>query len=159
MTNIFILLIAFQIKHFLSDYPFQTPYMLKKFLPGWDFLKPLAAHCGVHAFFTLVISFIYTSNMNISFLTACLDFVIHFTMDRIKASPKMLGRYKALASSEFPEIQEGIANEGLGYDCDVYAKDCKSKLRGNKLFWWSLGLDQGVHHLTHYLLIYLLVTY
>ena len=42
----------------------------------------------------------------------------------VKASPKMLGRFK-------PD---------------------------NKYFWWSLGGDQMWHHLTHYLIIYLVIT-
>ena len=61
-------------------------------------------------------------------------------MDRVKASPKMLGKFKALTANEF-----------------ISATD-EQKLN-NKYFWWSLGLglDQAVHHLTHYFIIYLLV--
>lgn len=32
-----------------------------------------------------------------------------------------------------------------------------TKLQSNKFFWWSLGLDQMVHHLTHYIIIYLII--
>ena len=38
------------------------------------------------------------------------------------------------------------------------AKNAEDKLRSNVYFWWALGLDQGVHHLTHYLIIYLVVS-
>lgn len=27
----------------------------------------------------------------------------------------------------------------------------------NPKFWWSLGADQGVHHLTHYFIIYIMI--
>ena len=64
--------------------------------------------------------------------------VVHFTMDRIKASPNMLGRFKPLTKETYP-----TANEAA--------------IKSNTYFWWSLGLDQGVHHLTHYVIIWWLV--
>lgn len=40
------LLFALFVKHFLADFPMQTPYMLQKgALTGWA--APLAAHCVV----------------------------------------------------------------------------------------------------------------
>ncbi len=119
MEQIFTLLIAFQIKHFLADYPFQTTYMLEKVRDkAWFF--PLLSHAAVHAFFTLVIVCIVDVNL---WWLALVDLVIHFTMDRIKASKKMLNRFP-------PD---------------------------NKFFWWALGFDQMVHHLTHYFIIWVLV--
>lgn len=116
--------IMYQIKHFICDYPLQTPYMLGKFKPGWEFLGPLAAHCGVHALFTFTLSSYLLWDRESTFFfagwLASVDFVIHFIMDRIKAGPKYLGRFK-----------------------DMY----------HKYFWWSLGFDQMVHHLTHYFII------
>lgn len=55
LETIFLLLIIFQVKHFLCDYPLQNSYMLRKFLPGRDFIMPLAAHAGVHAVCTFLI--------------------------------------------------------------------------------------------------------
>lgn len=123
---IFVLLLAFQLKHFICDYPLQTPYMLGKFKPDWDFLKPLCAHAAVHACVTFYISvyalFKTPGTLVWAFGLSVFDFVIHASMDRIKASPKILGRFK---------IED-------------------------KRFWWSLGLDQMVHHLTHYLIIFVI---
>jgi hypothetical protein len=51
------------------------------------------------------------------------DAGIHFTIDRIKASPSMFGRI-------------GMARP---------------------LFWEVLGVDQMLHHLTHYLIIYMII--
>lgn len=96
--------------------------MLKKFSPNWDFFFPLLSHSLVHALFTFLIAYAFRPELALS--VALLDLVVHFTMDRIKAGPKYLGRFK-----------------------DMY----------DKKFWWSLGLDQSVHHLTHYLIIYLLL--
>ena len=32
-----------------------------------------------------------------------------------------------------------------------------AKIKSNTYFWWALGWDQMMHHLTHYLLIYLML--
>tara|TARA_Y100000588_G_scaffold31471_1_gene30779 strand:- start:8073 stop:8489 length:417 start_codon:yes stop_codon:yes gene_type:complete len=133
IEQIFILLLIFQVKHWVCDYPLQTPFMLKKFQrEDWEF--PLFCHAGVHASFTLVIACIFigdhvtplTSWVGIytMFLLAVLDLVVHFIVDRIKAHPDMGGRWKA----------------------------------DNPKFWWALGGDQALHHLTHYVIIYVLVT-
>ena len=117
-----LLLVVFQIKHFLADYPLQNSYMLGKFKRGWDFLIPLVSHCLVHASLTLLIISSIAS-LEIAFCLAFLDFVVHFVMDKIKADHRLLGRFK-------PDQAK---------------------------FWYSLGLDQMVHHLTHYFIIYYVV--
>lgn len=143
---IWILLVAFQLKHWLADYPLQRPWMLGKFKPGWSFVLPLAAHCAVHAVITYGIATVYAlhhpSAAWVPLALAGFDFVMHFTMDRIKASPKLMGRWKPLTAIEY-----GVA---------VKNKD-KVRLRGNVLFWWALGIDQGFHHLTHYAIIAVLL--
>lgn len=144
LSSIFILLFVFQLKHFLADYPWQTPYMLKKFLGGTDWIKPLAAHAGVHAGLTFLISIVFVWNLSgpmslfLPFVLAALDFSIHFVVDRIKASPSMLGRYKALSGKEF-------------------ATATSEQKQHNTYFWWALGADQMAHHLTHYVIIFILV--
>lgn len=90
IEQIFILLILFQIKHFICDFPLQREYMLKKTLPGWEFVPPLALHCLVHAAFTLAILMVYKPTL---WKLALLDFGVHFVMDRIKSGPKYLGRF------------------------------------------------------------------
>lgn len=128
-TSVFVpllfMLIAFQLKHFIADFPLQNAYMLGKFKKkGW--VLPLASHCGVHALLTGFI-LILTGLIPIWLVLSMMafDFTIHFIMDRIKASPSMLGRY-----------------------------DIK-----DKRFWWSLGLDQMVHHITHYIILFITMTY
>ena len=117
LVTIFVLLVLFQLKHFIADYPLQGKYMLGKFKEkGWQ--GPLFAHTGVHAIGTFLICLLFVNPLFALGLSV-FDFVTHSIMDRVKASPKMLGRY---------EITD-------------------------KKFWWSLGLDQGVHHLTHYAII------
>lgn len=128
------LLVIFQFKHLAADYPLQTPYMLKKFqAEGWQI--PLAAHAGVHAAFTLAIAAVVQPS---AWWVCLVDFVVHFAMDRVKASPSMLGRYKALSAAEFKTATP-------------------VQVVNNRYFWWSLGLDQTVHHLTDIFTVAVLV--
>ncbi|MFY0656337.1 MAG: DUF3307 domain-containing protein [Neptunomonas phycophila] len=123
IVEIFLLLVIYQFKHFICDYLLQNEYMLGKFKQtGW--IQPLTAHCMVHVAATLLIASFFTDSVGLIIALGAFDFVTHFAMDRVKASPNMLGRFK-------PEQKE---------------------------FWWALGLDQMWHHLTHYAIIYILVT-
>jgi hypothetical protein len=123
-----VLLVAFQAKHFICDFPLQTKYHLGKFKPGWDFLAPLASHCGIHAVCTGAISSYamwYTPGKRGLVLgLVAFDFVCHFVMDRIKAGPKWLGRFNDITQ---------------------------------KPYWLALGVDQSWHHCTHYFVIWWLV--
>lgn len=161
---VFVLLLLFQIKHFVADYPLQSPYMLGKFkAEGW--VGPLSAHCGVHALMTFSIGIYF--GFWIALCVACFDFVIHFIMDRIKASPKMLGRYESLSKGEFKGLMDsralcldGIKYEGsepLNEESFRRLKEIDQRFKGNKHFWWALGLDQMIHHLTHYAIIFAMV--
>lgn len=143
---VFILLLIYQAKHFLADFPLQGVYMLGKFKSGWDFFLPLLAHVSIHGLFTLAICLWVNP---VLWWLALVDSGIHFVMDRIKAGPKYLGRFKALSSAEIAYIFSYKDTTGL----DPF----KPQLKSNVLFWWSLGLDQAVHHLTHYLVIYILI--
>lgn len=137
--TLFFLLVAFQLKHLFADYFLQTPYMLGKFKPGWDFVGPLSAHCGVHALGTLIVTCgLWPFELWKLPVILTLDFVVHFTMDRIKASPKYLGRYVALTKAQFPTATP-------------------EQLRSNERFWWALGFDQFVHHITHYVIIWIIL--
>lgn len=148
LSLVVILLVLYQIKHFIADYPLQTGFMLKKFLPGWDFALPLAAHAGVHALFTLGIMLFLAPHF---WYLCLLDFAAHFVMDRIKAGPKYLGRYKALSGAEFKKVFDTYTHTN---DLDIKAI-ARERLRGNTLFWIALGFDQMFHHLIHYVIIYI----
>lgn len=92
MNELFTLLILFQIKHFLCDYPLQNAYMLGKFKKvGWEL--PLLSHSAVHAIGTSLISIIFTGDILLSYLLGMLDLVVHFVVDRLKAHPDIGGRY------------------------------------------------------------------
>jgi hypothetical protein len=118
--TLLLLLVLYQVKHFLADYPLQRPYMLNKFKGGTAWILPLCAHAGVHGGFTLAITLAVAPAL---WWLALADFAVHFTVDRAKAAPTWGGRWKP--------------NEPY--------------------FWWALGADQMVHHLTHYAIIFALL--
>lgn len=90
-TNLALLLVAFQLKHWLCDYVLQNEYHLGKFKKkGW--VAPLADHCWCHAFATyIIVALAYTSPLGSSAFhgmwvcagLGALDFVLHFVMDRV----------------------------------------------------------------------------
>jgi len=88
--TVFLYAVLFQMKHFVCDFPLQREYMLKKTVPGWDFVPPLALHCSVHATVTLGILLTFRPDL---WMLALLDFCMHFVMDRIKSGPRYLGRF------------------------------------------------------------------
>ncbi len=147
------LLLIYQLKHFLCDFPLQTEYMLGKFKADWGFLKPLSAHAGVHALATFLIALAFNCG-GLSLSLALFDFVVHFSMDRLKAGPKYLGRFKPLTSSEY-QTAKSVLSSTSGWFGET--KKEKAQLRSNKLFWISLGVDQLVHHVTHYAIIAVIV--
>lgn len=159
---VFALLLAYEAKHFLCDFPLQGRYMLGKFRAvGWFW--PLAAHAAVHALGTALIvswALYFTARQPSNagagaFIVwaAGFDFWAHFIMDRVKASPHMLGRFKPLTPGDYQAFSI-LAESGHPDD----RPRARARLRGNAYFWWSLGLDQAVHHLTHIYIIYRLVT-
>lgn len=96
---LFTLLVVFQIKHYLCDFPLQVRWMLQKVNEGWSFFVPLAVHCLVHAAMTLLIVFYYAGAK--FWWLAIVDWVAHFVMDRIKAGPKYLGRFRDRDKSSY----------------------------------------------------------
>jgi len=98
INELFILLAVFQLKHFVADFPLQTPYMLNKYRPGWDFIVPLVVHCLVHAIMTLAIAIYYDPQL---WWLAVADFAIHFVVDRLKSGPKYFGRYNDIRKPSY----------------------------------------------------------
>lgn len=93
LFDIFLLLILFQLKHFIADFPLQTYYMLGK-MQRTNWIKPLAAHAAVHAYITFLITSISINpHSKLVLILPIADFIVHFIVDRIKASPDLGGRF------------------------------------------------------------------
>lgn len=105
----FYLLIIYQFKHYIADFPLQREYMLKKTLPEWNFVLPLMTHCLVHGVLTLGICLYFNASL---WWLAILDFVVHFMMDRFKSGPNYLGRFDDLSKAGFWNV--------LGFDQMVH---------------------------------------
>ena len=108
LRDLFLLLMLFQVKHFVADYLLQTRYMLGKFKSGWEFFPPLLLHASVHALVTLTICWYWGAPPWLCLV----DLVSHFVMDRIKAGPRWLGRFNNTRTHEFWVI--------LGFDQMVH---------------------------------------
>lgn len=157
---IWILLVVYQIKHFLADYPLQTPYMLGKFKKYPDFIHPLLTHASVHALFTMFIAMCCGASGHMVAGLGLFDMTVHFIVDRIKASPDLGGRWQALSKNEMMGIIEEMKyyKEYPLANTTVQCKpQAEAKLRSNRVFWYALGVDQMAHHLTHYAIIAILV--
>lgn len=159
---LYLLLVVYQLKHFICDYPLQNKYMLGKFLPYPRFILPLLAHSGIHSLFTFLIC--CTFGVEKALVLALFDGIIHFIVDRIKASPSLGGRFKALNKSTYIQAEnmaKGLTSNGeeIPFNIDdqireTYKQLGKDDLKSNMYFWWSLGADQMAHHLTHYFIIW-----
>lgn len=147
--NPLLLVLIFELKHFVCDFLLQFEYHLGKFKKtGWEI--PLASHCAVHAAFTFLILMAVRPEM---WWLALVDFVIHFIMDRVKASPSLLGRFKSLDARcylYFKGMQERHK------EVPNIQKECAEVFTSNRNFWWCLGFDQLVHQLTGLLVIWII---
>jgi len=174
------LLLAYRFKHTIADFWLQLPfkYMYGKFKPGWDYIPPLALHCFIHAVMSFGITYTYlilnpnVIPFNLSLFLPipyewhgsviayanCMmvfDFVVHFIMDRIKASPKLLGKYGTLTKNDWIHISDILADPRKKNTNEE--KQAKKRLRENFIFWNALDLDQSVHSITHYVIIFCLL--
>lgn len=151
------LMLIFEIKHFICDYPLQTEYMLGKFKSqGWE--APLAAHCGVHATATFLITLAFflfftthTWALPLALILAGIDFGAHFLMDRIKAAPDLLGKYESLSKREWKRVKE------ISLKDDTFGTLAKKMLDDNRRFWINVGIDQMVHQFTSLVIVILML--
>lgn len=125
--------VAFLTKQFICDFPLQTSWMVAGKGRERQWIAPLAAHAGVHAAFTCFIGLLFEAQPLMILAMSGVDFGVHFVVDRIKASPKMLGRYKMLTESILK----------------IDPEKRPARLFENKMFWNSLGFDQWAHGMTH----------
>jgi hypothetical protein len=87
MSNeMLILLVLFQLKHFIADFPLQTVFMLGKGKPGLQFILPLGAHCTVHMVLSAMIIACVRPDL---ICLAVAEFFAHFLIDRVKATYKL----------------------------------------------------------------------
>lgn len=174
---LFALLVIYKFKHFIADYPLQGKYMLGKFQGGTAWILPLSAHCAVQAFFTFLIGLMV--NPRLAVVGATIDFILHFIMDRIKASPNLMGRWKNFSANEYGFLRMGFLPPStndiletkreatIGGTIKVLvlkvreasSKQIEKTFKNNTYFWWALGIDQCFHGLTDLLVLYIFLRF
>lgn len=166
MSTIFLMLILFEIKHFLFDFVFQTKYHLGKFNADGSFYWPLVSHSAWVACLTPAILGIagYGRHVELVAIAWGIDFWSHFFIDRLKAGPKYLGRFKALSAQEYQVCNKAVYNSQIYYDINGNQKfmdtpEALKKLRGNWMYFVSIGIDQMAHHLVYLAIIYMAVSW
>ena len=85
-----LLLVMLQIKHFICDYPLQNAFMLQKANKD-KWVLPLFSHSLVHSIGTFIVFVYFDIAFAIYFAIA--DLILHFIVDRIKASPSIGNRW------------------------------------------------------------------
>lgn len=95
-----LLLTLLFIKHFLADFVFQTEWMVKGKSSQSDWLTPLLAHAAVHQALTTAILLLYVEPL-LAVAIGVVEQWLHVTIDRIKASPDLGGRYNRIDKPAF----------------------------------------------------------
>lgn len=86
------LIVLFACKHYIADKLMQYSWMRGKTYIDFKWILPLTAHVLVHIIWSLFI-LIIIGRLDLLWLLL-VEFVIHFTMDRIKSAPYLLGKFK-----------------------------------------------------------------
>lgn len=110
-----------QVKHFICDYPLQTPYQLKH--KGIYGHPGGIIHSAIHALGTLTAFLVVTPTLALGAAIVVGEFLVHYHTD--------------------------------------WAKDQVMRRKGYNVhqheFWWAIGADQLVHHLTYIVIAGVLV--
>lgn len=115
------LMSLFLIKHFVADFPLQTPYMLGK-SRRTDWVGPLLAHTGLHAFLTFLL--LLSFGAALAFWFAVLEGILHFYIDRIKAHPDWGGRWGTTQPQFWIALGADQLAHGLTYVLIVRSLPC-----------------------------------
>ena len=121
---VLVLLVLFQIKHFVADYPLQTPAMIKG--KGTLFNPQGILHSLHHSALTLVtlgiFSLVHPVAIPLAVIIASAEFFIHYVID-------------------YSKMQYG-----------------KRLTTSDPRFWWAIGFDQMLHHLTYLAFAWIVLT-
>jgi len=79
LNQLFLLLILFQVKHFIADGPLQTSRMVKE--KGQYGATLGLVHSGLHSIGTFIVIFVVTRVALWAVFLAAIDFAIHYHVD------------------------------------------------------------------------------
>jgi len=121
---VLVLVVLFQIKHFVADYPLQTPAMIRG--KGILFNPQGILHSLHHSALTLATLMIFSLVHPVAILLAVI-----------------------IASAEF------FIHYGIDYTKMQYGKRLTTS---DPRFWWAIGFDQMLHHLTYLAFAWIVLT-
>lgn len=136
VSQLFLMLLAFEFKQFLCDYPIHPTFILKSFQT--DNNRAFLFHAGIHALLTLAICLIFTTaEFPLALMLAGLDFFMDFALAIFRSRTGFIARFKPLDLDEFMEASR------------------HQKVQ-HRLYWLFYGLDRMIHHVTYFAIIYIL---
>lgn len=83
-VDIFLMMMIFQVKHFLADYILQFEFMYKKKGAAEGWFMPLFAHAAIHGVITAYIVYFFAPS--VAFFALVFDVLTHMVIDRWKAT-------------------------------------------------------------------------
>jgi len=89
------MMLAYELKHFVADILFQNEYMVhgKSKENFKDYFLPLLAHSFINAILAAFIALLVGKGLMIFLVIFVAELFFHFVIDRLKASPKLLGKW------------------------------------------------------------------
>lgn len=136
VTQIFLILIAFEVKQFICDYPIHPTFILKRFQTDGN--RAFILHALAHACLTFLICFFMTTaELPLIFMLASLDFLIDFMLAIFRSRTQLIAHWRPLDLEEFM-----LASR-------------RDKVR-HRLFWAAYGLSRTIRHLTALGILYIL---
>jgi hypothetical protein len=136
VSQIFVLLLAFEVKQLLCDYPILPDFLLKRFHSNG--IKAFILYSAFHGFITFTICLLLTNaEYPLALLMSLLDFAAGFALAMFRSHSSMIARFKPL-------------------DLDEFMSASRKAKRQHRMYWTFFGLDQAIHHMTHFSIIYIL---
>jgi hypothetical protein len=136
VSQIFLILLMFEFKKLLCDYPIHPTFILKKFQS--ENYKAFAFHSFVHSFFTfLIISIMTDADMGLSLTLSFFEYIVHFALSLWKSRSQLMARFRPLDLDEF------------------LVADKKSKFH-HRMYWGIFAVDRMIHQGLYLLILYVL---
>lgn len=101
MTNIILLLLLLQIKHFIWDFWYQPPYMWQN--KGTFLHLGGIVHSGLHAKTTFLILIFFT-DIKLAMMLSIAEFFLHYSIDWAKMNINRIKGWTATTHTEFWQL-------------------------------------------------------
>lgn len=94
MDHVIIWWVLLEIKHLVADGLLQRPYHLGKFKEKFqDYAPAMLSHACINGIGVWLIIILMTGDYNLALSLMSAEIILHWGIDRLKASKKLLGRW------------------------------------------------------------------